>query len=403
MRSVLFLLLLAGCATPPRRAEGPGATEVDRVVRDLCDKRVALLGEDSHHGSARTLEVKVELTRRLVEECRYDAFFIEAGVYDFLRIQERLDAGQPITEDMVADAVEGMWANEEVAPLVPLLTRWLRAGTVVAGGLDDQVNRGTYAQREMAPELLPALADPRRAGCGEEIERYMSWRYDDAHRFTAASAARIQGCWAELAAGASTSRSHGWMARNLERFFARQVAVMSRPPPPEGSPTDWSTFNDRDQSMFANLQWHLSRSPGPRKAIVWLATVHAAKDLEHLDDGGGPPVPFGSHVRARFGEQAFVLGFSALQGKYSLASTPRTYDLEPARADSLEAWALSSPSADSRYVDAHQLREIGTRVARAVNYRWMMAPWDTVIDGLLVFREEAPPRPRALPSSARAE
>ncbi|AKF85548.1 hypothetical protein MFUL124B02_13465 [Myxococcus fulvus 124B02] len=403
MRSVLFLLLLAGCATPSRRAEGPVATEVDRVVRDLCDKRVALLGEESHHGSARTLDFKVELTRRLVEECHYDAFFIEAGVYDFLRIQERLEAGQPITQDMVADAVGGLWANEEVAPLIPLLTRWLRAGTVVAGGIDDQVNRGTYAQREMTRELLPALAGPRRAECGEEIERYMSWRYDDTHRFTAANAARIQGCWAELAGRTSTSRSHGWMARNLERFFARQVAVMSRPPPPDGGPTDWSTFNDRDQSMFSNLEWHLSQSPAPRKAIVWLATVHAAKDLRHMDDGGGPPVPFGAHVRARFGEQSFALGFSALQGKYSLASTPRTYVLEPARAESLEAWALSSPSADRRYVDAHQLRENGTKVARAVNYTWMTTSWATVIDGLLVFREEAPPRPLAPASTARGE
>ncbi|MCY1023415.1 erythromycin esterase family protein [Pyxidicoccus sp. MSG2] len=374
---------------------------MDRVVRDLCDKRLALLGEESHHGSARTLAFKVELTRRLVEECHYDAFFIESGIYDFLRIQERLAAGQPISEDMVAAAVGGMWANQEVAPLIPLLTRWLEAGTLVAGGIDDQVNRGTYAQREMPRELIPALAGPRQAECGAEIERYMSWRYDDAHPYTVQTAKFIQGCWKELESvlssrgGAATSgtRDHLRMARNLERFFARLVAVMSRSPAPTGGPTDWSDFNDRDHSMFTNLEWHLSQSPTPRKAIVWLATIHAARDLQRLDDGGGPRIPFGSHVQAKFGDQSFVLGFSALAGSYSLASTARTYTLEPARADSLEAWAFSGHTSDTRYVEERQLRELGSRAARPVNYTWMTAPWATVMDGLLVFREERPPRP----------
>ncbi|WP_426749746.1 erythromycin esterase family protein [Myxococcus sp. Y35] len=404
MRYLLFLsLLLSGCVAPSQSVvaarEPLAASDADRIVRDLCDKRLALLGEESHHGSARTIAFKVELTRRLMEECQYDGFIIETGLYDFLHIQSRLDAGEPVDEAMVADAIGGMWANQEMEPLIPVLTKRLTSGTLIAGGLDDQVNRGTYAQREMTRELMPYLAGPRQAECGAEIERYMSWRYDDAHRFTAERARFIQGCWKELEtvlAGPavpadSRARGHLRMVRNLDRFFERQAAVMSRPQEQAGAPQDWSDFNHRARSMFMNLEAFLAQSPRPRKTIVWLATIHAAKSLASLEKDGRHPISFGTQVQERFGDQAFVLGFSALSGSYSLASTPRRYVLEPALEDSLEAWAFSAHTADTRYLDRGQLRDARVRAARPLSYAWVTAPWETVMDGLLIFREERPP------------
>ncbi|MFY0566563.1 erythromycin esterase family protein [Archangium lansingense] len=136
-----------------------------------------------------------------------------------------------------------------------------------------------------------------------------------------------------------------------------------------------------------------SQSPRPRKAIVWLATIHAAKDLKSLDTDERHRIPFGSYVHEKFGAQSFVLGFSALSGSYSTGSTARTYAIAPAPADSLEGWAFSSHTADTRYLDGSQLRDLGPRVARPLYYSWMTAPWATVMDGLLVFREETPQRP----------
>ncbi|NOK07863.1 hypothetical protein [Corallococcus exercitus] len=67
--TLLLLLLLSGCASPSRGTaarEAVADTDTDRIVRDLCDKQLALLGEESHHGNARTVAFKVALTRRLV-------------------------------------------------------------------------------------------------------------------------------------------------------------------------------------------------------------------------------------------------------------------------------------------------------------------------------------------------
>lgn len=115
--------------------------------------------------------------------------------------------------------------------------------------------------------------------------------------------------------------------------------------------------------------------------------------LKSLDTGDRHRIPFGFYVHEKFGAQSFVLGFSAFSGSYSIGSTARTHAIAPARADSLEGWAFSNHIADPRYLDGSQLRDLGARVARPLNYSWMTAPWATVMDGLLVFREETPPRP----------
>ncbi|RYZ42790.1 MAG: erythromycin esterase [Myxococcaceae bacterium] len=403
MRCLLILIpLLASCASPSRGATAPetvAVSDTDRLVRDLCDKRIALLGEDANHGTGSAFAFKAELTRRLVEECQYDAFFIETGTYDFLHIQSGVEEGQPVSEGVLAAAIGGFWANEEVAPLIPFLAERINAGTLVAGGIDDQLNRGTYASRQMTRDLMSLLEGPTQAECLEKTERHILWKYDAASQPTVENVKFSLGCWTELesvlsrpgATATARARRQLQMVRNLERNFTRQVTAMSRPPEQKKGGWDWRDFNARDHSMFMNLEWLLAQSPKPRKAIVWLATIHAAKDLKGLGTNYRNMVSIGAHVHEKFGSQSFVLGFSALSGRYALGPTDRTRTLAPAQADSLEAWAFSSHITDARYLDGSQLRDLGARVARPVDYSWMTTPWATVLDGLLIFREEAPP------------
>ncbi|MHA7630657.1 erythromycin esterase family protein [Corallococcus sp. M7] len=398
MRYLLLLIpLLSGCATPPR-TEAPPVSDADRIVRELCGKQMALLGEESHHGSSRTVAFKAQLTRRLVEECQYDAFFIETGSYDFLRIQALLKAGQPVSDDMLATAIGGMWASPEMAPLIPFLAGRIRAGTLVIGGIDDQINSGTWAQKEMARELISLFNGPGQAECGVAFDRHMAWRYDEAHPYTAETPKFLLGCATELESafsrpGAPVTQEQLQMVRNLVRNLTREASARARKQAQPDAPRDWNADIARDRSMFMNLEWLLSQSPQPRKAIVWTATVHAAKDMTSLESDDRQRIPFGTYVRERFGKQAFVLGFSASSGRYSIGTSPNTFDLAPATPDSLEGQAFLNHTADTRYLDGRQLRELGSRLARPLNYTsWMKAPWATVMDGLLIVREESPSR-----------
>lgn len=391
MRFLLLLIpLLASCAASPR-SEAPPLSDTDRIVRELCDKRMALLGEESHHGSARTVAFKAELTRRLVEECQYDAFFIETGTYDFLHLQTLLKAGQPVSDDMLATAIGGMWASPEMAPLIPFLAGRLRAGTLAVGGINDQINVGRWVTKELAREL-----GPMRAECRMELERHLSWGYDETHPYDARTAKVLLGCAQELESTLTQTESLQ-MARNLVRNFTRAAAALTLKEEQPGAPRSWNEDNARERSMFMNLEWLLSQAPQPRKAIVWLATLHASKGMQGLlETDGRQRIPFGSYVRERFGEQSFVLGFSASSGSYSIGASAQTFALTPATPDSLEGQAFLNHTADTRYLDGRQLRELGPRVARPLNYAvWMKAPWETVMDGLLIVREEAPSRPVA--------
>ena len=84
---VMAMAALAACA----RAAAARATEstaMRPVVRAMCGKRVALLGESPVHGFGETLTFKVALVRQLVDECHFNAIFIESGFYDYLNLEE---------------------------------------------------------------------------------------------------------------------------------------------------------------------------------------------------------------------------------------------------------------------------------------------------------------------------
>jgi erythromycin esterase-like protein len=142
---IVSLSICMGVAFLPAAGQsaGPAAQikDTEPVVHVLCGKSVALLGESPVHGFGKTLEFKVGLVRRLIDECHYNAFFIESGIYDFLNIQKRLNSGQEVTEPMISAAIGGLWATHEVQPLILFLLDRAKAGRVILGGLDDQLQR----------------------------------------------------------------------------------------------------------------------------------------------------------------------------------------------------------------------------------------------------------------------
>jgi len=179
------------------------------------------------------------------------------------------------------------------------------------------------------------------------------------------------------------------MIENLRRTVRRD-ALASEPLADSGM-TDRKTaeFNDRDRSMYANLQWWVRRAPGSRKVIVWTATTHAAKDLAGVPGMEGLH-PLGAYLAHEFGASVFALGFSALGGSYAMVGHAARL-LPPAPPNSLERQVLRVGGNDVRYVGPEQLREFGLISARPVGPEFKSARWNVVFDGLVVVREERPP------------
>ena len=359
----------------------------------MCGKRIALLGESPMHGFGKTLQFKVEVVRRLIDECHYNAFFIESGIYDFLSIQKRLKSGQAVSQPMIAAAIGGLWATSEVEPLIPFLLERAQRGSVVLGGLDDQLGRGTYAQHGMPADLVAYLQGEEKAQCLSILQRHMLWQYDNDSPYGPRDKALILGCLDRVETSVSkTSLSEApfreydlAMIESLKRCFSRDFPEEVQ----KGVDTGIQDLNARDRSMYLNFQWLVSRLPADRKVIVWAATTHLAKDLSGVP-GEASRASLGSYLHREFKGQLFALGISAYSGSYALGRQP-VRQLSVAPKDSLEAQAFANNDSESRYFNLSQLRKFGSVPARPLGPEFKTANWAEVLDGLVVFREERPP------------
>lgn len=377
--ALALISLLPLTAIKPAAGQAPANSATDAVVRDLCGKTVALLGEAPMHGYGRTLQFKVELVRRLVDECHFNAFFIESGVYDFVNIQKKLASRQPVTEAMVAAAIGGVWANRDVEPLVPFLLERARKGTLVLGGLDDQIGRGSYAQLGMPADLVASLQADKKTQCLATLQKHTLWQYTNDAPYSPNDRSLIISCLDQVKTSEDLVN-----VESLKRSFARDFRDDGK----TGAEAAIEGFNGRDQSMYLNFKWLMSKLPPPSKVIVWTATNHAAKDLSGVP-GQEKTVSLGSYIHRDF-NNAFVLGISAASGSYAMGRQPAR-QLSVAPSGSIESQAFATEATDMRYFDTGQLRKFGAIAARPLGADFKTATWDAVLDGLVVIREERPP------------
>ena len=364
---------------------------MDQVVHDACGKRIVLLGESPVHGFGQVLDFKAALTRRLIAECRFNGFFIESGIYDFLEMEKLQNSGKKITAEMIQAAIGGIWANQEVERLIPDLLQAVEAGKLTLGGLDDQLSRGTYAQREMAGDLAQYVQGDSKGLCRAALQRHTQWQYSSASPYSRRDKARLIGCLDQMQSAAAKVHSDDAardfeMAASLKRLLSRDFVE-----PPAGIDEDIQSWNDRDSSMYQNFQWLISRMPPHSKIIVWTAANHAAKDLS-LVPGDERKVSLGSFIHRAFNKRAFALGFSEYSGSYAFGSRP-AQQLTVAPEDSLEARAFAEHQSETQYFDFDQLRKMGRLAARPLGVDFKTAQWSEVFDGLVVFREEHPQTP----------
>lgn len=370
----------APAASTAPASEPPG--ELERLLADLCDEQVVLLGE-ADHGDGRTWELKSRLVHELVESCGFDSVFIESGMYDFIALDHAYARGTATSQDL-ANAIGALWAEaREIQPLIAELHRAAAAGKVEVMGLDDQIHSTAfYAQRELPAVLAAHLPGERRAECEAKLSRHTTWQYDEASPFTQAVNDELLACVEEirgaLAFEQATAQApeHLAMASSLHRFLSRGFGLDRR-----------AGFDARDASMFESFQWHRARLGPKAKSIVWCSTVHAAKTLDGLESHRGI-TPLGQRIHEHYGEAVASIGFSA----YSGASQPRGRpgrELEVAPPDSLEGRVLA-PEQELRYLSAEELRELGTLAARPIGHEFQRAAWHELLDGLVVLRREEP-------------
>lgn len=387
-------LVLAGCMSSdtPRRSTAWSDDPMSAAVRDLCSRKIALIGEGANHGDGRTLAFKSELVRRLVEQCGFTAVVFEASSYDFLEIDRRLAKGRPVTREMVSSAVGGLWnRNDEMQPLITFLHQAVVAGRVRLGGMDDQLGSAGafYSISDMPGELAALLPSDRAGECAESLRQLI---YGQLASPSAETVTLVE-CLADMrrvvdAAPDGVDREvRERHLINVESYLARQGADRAL------------RLEGRSRSMWSNFSWLVANTIGrDAKVIVWGASVHLSRDASVYPPFAGIR-NFGSRVDDAYGDAAFFLGFSATSGSYLEGAQVR--DRRQALPDSLEAAAVAAMTTDAVYLDRARLKNIGEAPGAVFSPSAapVAAAWSEVFDGVVVFREERPPTRSALTSN----
>jgi erythromycin esterase-like protein len=373
-----FSSLAFGSETSPNPRKN---TALDQVVRDVCNKQVVFLGEDANHGSGKTFEVKGVIVQRLVDECGFSGVFFESPMYDFLDLNQSLRLGSA-TPEQFADAIGGLWSTtKEIDPLVAFLFEKAKTGQVKLHGLDLNVAGATqlYSAQHLPALLASYLGDVRSKECENKLSQLTNWRFDAKSDYDDAARENLRTCIAEIGLAIAkrpsteTTENARMMAMNLSRYL------------------DMSHANGRvlrDQTMYDNFVWHRENLPKNTKIIIWTATSHAVKKSSSTKNGF---IPLGFYIHQALGKDAAAIGFTAFTGSYKrIGSAP--IQLEVADKNTLEAQVFRDSSDEMHYVDHQGLKAFGTITARPITYnKPELIDWSTVLDGLLVLRQERPP------------
>lgn len=363
------------------------AQVLDQTVAALCDRQIAMLGENGFHGDGKTAAFKADLVGALIDRCGFGVVAFESGAYDFIAIERSVQRGEPITRDMVASAIGGLWnQNAEIQPLIDDLRTRTASGRLLLVGLDDQLGSlgSFYSLEAMPAELASALGPDRQIECAASLKQRIWSGYTREAPYTEETRAALARCLEEIEAAGVARPDDRDATRRIIANFRRTLARDFQP--------GLERLAGRDASMLENLEAAARDSDGrPRKVIVWAGNSHVAK----ASPDGSPYETrpnLGALAAERFGSSAYALGFSAAGGMFRY--TVRTArEIAEAAAGSLEQRALAD-SADQEIVfrDTHWLDVQDAIVGSAFgDHKPVLFDWATAYDGIIVFRRERPP------------
>jgi erythromycin esterase-like protein len=362
--------------------------ELAPVVRDMCSKKVVLLGEDGNHAGAQTIAVKARLVEVLVQQCGFRGVVFESQFYDMLDFQHSLDA-HTATEAQLSSAIGALWSRYAVfRPFQTWLFDQALAKRVLVAGIDPQVGGvgAPYSPEELPKALAAVLDDDDRSRCKEALLRHNGWMYDDAHPFNDEAFETLEACLRKVSSAPALRL--GRAPSRLSAMASSYVGYLDSIEPhgvDEGA---------RDRTMYQNLTWLMSQWPKDTKLVVWTASVHASK--ASIKGRGSKTLPFGTYVHRAVGDEEYALGFSAVGGTYgTIGGHGAIHGLAPPPSGSLEAFAFASHADrhDVRFLSATALMQLGYVQGRAFVYsKFQTLQWSDYLDGVLVLRAESAAR-----------
>lgn len=312
--------------------------DFDPLLERCANARVVLLGEATH-GTHEFYHARAEITRRLITEHGFHALALEADWPDAWRVGQFVKGVN--VDGAATEALAGfkrfpqwMWRNSDMLDFVG----WLRShndvsitpkGKVGIYGLDlYSLNDSITAVLEYLKKVDPAAAQhfSRRYACfehfGGNTQRY--------GLFTGTGISKS--CEEEVvSAVAELRRSRGGylgldgQTAEDAYFCAEQNAIVVADAENyyrtmlRGDVESWNLRDRHMMDTLISLMEHLDKIHGHSKVVVWAHNSHVGHATA-TQMGRRGEFNIGQLAREKFGNEAFLVGFTTHSGTVTAAS-----------------------------------------------------------------------------------
>jgi erythromycin esterase-like protein len=314
---------------PAIEAVRANALPIGKLLEAIGDPRVVLIGEASH-GTHEFYRIRAELTQTLIRERGFTHVAVEADWPDAYRANRWVrgaskERGPETALDDFTRFPRWMWRNAEVVAFL----RWLRAHNA---GRPENERTGfygldLYSLHRSIEHVLAYLDKVDAEAAARARQRYSCFEMfgEDPQAYGWASTLEMSKTCedevtAQLVEMIDIAVRDGRIAPD-EHFSAQQNARLIA-----NAETYYramygrraSSWNVRDRHMMETLQALLDHA-GPRsRAVVWAHNSHLG-DARATEMSARGELNLGQLVRERFGEQAWLVGFTTHAGSVTAA------------------------------------------------------------------------------------
>jgi erythromycin esterase-like protein len=305
----------------------------DPLLQAIGDARVVAIGEASH-GTHEFYSIRAGLTRALIDYCGFTLVAVEADWPDAYRVNRwvRSASHDDTADDALADFARfprWMWRNTDIVDFI----RWLKERN-----LSQPVDRrigfyglDLYSLHRSIEAVLAYLTKVDPEGAVRARERYscfemfgrdpQEYGYASTRGFSRDCEDEVTAQLVDLRARAfDYARRDGRIAAD-EYFFAEQNARLVA-----NAETYYramfgsnvQSWNVRDRHMMETLESLMKHAGSDSKVVVWAHNSHLG-DARATQMGSAGELNLGQLIRERFGDAAFLIGFTTHTGTVTAA------------------------------------------------------------------------------------
>lgn len=386
----------------------------EKLIDDLKEKRVVLLGEQSH-GDGATFEMKVMLIKQLHKRLGFNVIAFESGLYDCYKAS-MLSQKQPHTSiSHYRDAVFPMWSEtNSFSELIEYIesTR-LSKNPLTIIGFDNQ--EGHLFEEHYFNDLKKLFLQSEISVREDTYEVVQEVFFGGGEVITSGVIDSLQFAKAIERTQEAFGRCRNTLHKKImqQSFEGYLSAIYTDIRRTKGEKI--YVQNPRDETMAENLVF-LSELYPAKKIIGWGASYHFAYDLSNfqntsiskqliadfeakkpqvhekfnLDSALYNALPMGQIVKQKLSQEVYSIAFTSFDGSFKDIGDQVTYDLPKPPAQSLEYY-LNQEKHDYVFVKFDSSQESMFYSSILGNIP-LMVPWQKAFDGLIFIRNAYPPK-----------